>query len=56
MSIFERINCIMAHSQVLHLTSKTIPLTAPQNVIAKLFGQQPVDRLLPKPEFLLAVH
>ena len=25
------------------LTSKKIPLTAPQNVIAKLFGQQPVN-------------
>ena len=24
------------------LTSKKIPLTAPQNLIAKLFGQQPV--------------
>ncbi len=25
------------------LTSKKIPLTAPQNLIAKLFGQQPVE-------------
>jgi len=25
------------------LTSKKIPLTAPQNLIAKLFGQQPVS-------------
>ena len=27
------------------LTSKNIPLTAPQNLIAKLFGQQPVKFL-----------
>ncbi len=33
------------------LTSKKIPLTAPQNLIAKLFGQQPVNRLLPKSLF-----
>jgi hypothetical protein len=26
------------------LTSKKIPLTAPQNLIAKLFGQQPVKQ------------
>jgi hypothetical protein len=29
------------------LTSKKIPLTAPQNLIAKLFGQQPVNSQSP---------
>jgi hypothetical protein len=28
------------------LTSKKIPLTAPQDLIAKLFGQQPVKEWL----------
>jgi len=34
------------------LTSRKIPLTARQNLIAKLFGQQPVKLVRQQPVFL----